>query len=88
MDRRDEKLKRVLQKLDLTFRDVEQASRQIAARRGSDEFIVAGSRLADIENKGRPAPFEFIPAARSAASTCRWIPDGRIVTPITNEIAL
>jgi transcriptional regulator with XRE-family HTH domain len=52
MDRPGEKLKRVREKLNLTFRDVEQASRQIAARRGSDEFIVAISRLADIENKG------------------------------------
>ena len=52
MDRPGEKLKRVREKLKLTFRDVEQASRQIAARRGSEEFIIALSRLADIENKG------------------------------------
>jgi transcriptional regulator with XRE-family HTH domain len=52
MDRPGEKLKRVREKLNLTFRDVEQASRQIAARRGNDEFIIALSRLADIENKG------------------------------------
>ena len=52
MDRPGEKLKRIREKLNLTFRDVEQASRQIAARRSSDEFIVAISRLADIENKG------------------------------------
>jgi len=31
---------------------VEQASQEIAARRGSDEFSIALSRLADIENKG------------------------------------
>jgi len=31
---------------------VEQASRQVAARRGSDEFAIPLSRLADIENKG------------------------------------
>ncbi len=52
MERPGEKLKRVREKLALTYRDVEQASRQIAARRGSDEFIIALSRLADIENKG------------------------------------
>ncbi len=52
MERPGEKLKRVREKLKLTYRDVEHASRQIAARRGSDEFIVALSRLADIENKG------------------------------------
>lgn len=52
MERPGEKLKRVREKLRLTYRDVEQASRQIAARRGSEEFIIALSRLADIENKG------------------------------------
>jgi transcriptional regulator with XRE-family HTH domain len=52
MERPGERLKRVREKLGLTYRDVEQASRQIAARRGSEEFIVALSRLADIENKG------------------------------------
>src|SRR5262249_43176648 len=52
MERSGEKLKRAREKLNLTYRDVEQASRQIAARRGSEEFIVALSRLADIENKG------------------------------------
>lgn len=52
MDRPGERLKRVREKLNLTYRDVEQASRQIAARRGNDEFIIALSRLADIENKG------------------------------------
>jgi transcriptional regulator with XRE-family HTH domain len=52
MESPGEKLKRVREKLNLTFRDVEQASRRIAARRGSDEFIIALSRLADIENKG------------------------------------
>jgi transcriptional regulator with XRE-family HTH domain len=52
MERPGEKLKRVREKLGLTYRDVEQASRQIAARRGNDEFAIALSRLADIENKG------------------------------------
>jgi hypothetical protein len=36
----------------LTYRDVVEASQQIAKRRNSEEFAVALSRLADIENKG------------------------------------
>ncbi len=52
MERPGQKLKQVRERLELTYRDVEQASRQIAKRRGSDEFIVALSRLADIENQG------------------------------------
>ncbi len=51
-ERPGERLKRVREKLKLTYRDVEQASRQIAENRGSEEFIIALSRLADIENKG------------------------------------
>jgi hypothetical protein len=38
--------------MGLTFRDVEQASYQLAAERGRPEFIVRISRLADIENHG------------------------------------
>ena len=52
MDRAGEKLKRARDRLKLTYRDVEQASQKIAARHGSDEFVIALSRLADIENKG------------------------------------
>jgi transcriptional regulator with XRE-family HTH domain len=52
MERAGQKLKRVREKLKLTYRDVEQASRYIAARRGNEEFVIALSRLADIENKG------------------------------------
>jgi len=52
MDRPGEKLKRVRERLQLTYRDVEQASQVVAERRGSDEFAIALSRLADIENKG------------------------------------
>src|ERR1700751_3597001 len=46
------KLKRVRERLRLKFRDVEEASARIAARHHNDEFLVALSRLADIENKG------------------------------------
>jgi transcriptional regulator with XRE-family HTH domain len=52
MERPGEKLKRVRERLKLTYRDVEKASQQIAAHRESDEFTIALSRLADIENKG------------------------------------
>jgi|ERR1039458_1129456 transcriptional regulator with XRE-family HTH domain len=52
MERPGEKLKRIRERLKLTYRDVERASQQIAQRRGSDEFAIALSRLADIENKG------------------------------------
>jgi transcriptional regulator with XRE-family HTH domain len=52
MERPGEKLKGVRERLNLTYRDVERESRQIAARRGSVSFAIALSRLADIENKG------------------------------------
>jgi len=52
MDRPGEKLKRARERLKLTYRDVEKASQNIAQRRGSDEFSIALSRLADIEHKG------------------------------------
>jgi len=52
MERPGEKLKRIRERLKLTYRDVEKASQQVAQRRGSDEFAIALSRLADIENKG------------------------------------
>ena len=52
MERPGEKLKRVRERLKLTYRDVEKASHQIAAKRANQEFAIALSRLADIENKG------------------------------------
>src|SRR5436305_13156106 len=52
MERPGAKLKRVREKLQLTFRDVEKASHEIASRHTNDEFVIALSRLADIENKG------------------------------------
>jgi transcriptional regulator with XRE-family HTH domain len=52
MDRAGERLKRVRERLRLTYRDVVEASHKIAARRGSDDFAIALSRLADIENQG------------------------------------
>jgi len=47
------KLRRARERLKLTYRHVEQASREIAARRGSADFRISLSRLADIENRGR-----------------------------------
>ena len=53
MDRAGEKLRRVRERLKLTYRDVAEASKEIARRRGSTEFAIPLSRLADIENNGR-----------------------------------
>src|SRR3979411_2656935 len=47
-----QKLKKKREELNLRYRDVEEASLQIAGRRKNDEYIIALSRLADIENKG------------------------------------
>ena len=52
MEEAGQKLKRARERLRLKYRDVEEASARIATRRGNDEFTVALSRLADIENKG------------------------------------
>src|SRR5215470_11785857 len=51
-ERPGEKLKHARERLRLTYRDVEKASQEVARRRASDEFAIALSRLADIENKG------------------------------------
>jgi transcriptional regulator with XRE-family HTH domain len=52
MERPGEMLRHARERLKLTYRDVAKASQAIARRRGSDDFAVALSRLADIENKG------------------------------------
>ena len=52
MERPGEKLRQARERLQLTYRDVAEASQKIAQRRNSEEFVVALSRLADIENKG------------------------------------
>jgi transcriptional regulator with XRE-family HTH domain len=44
-------LKRARERLNLRYRDVEEASRGIALRHGSEEYTIGLSRLADIENK-------------------------------------
>lgn len=52
MEEAGQRLKRVRERLNLRYRDVEEASQRIAERQKSDEFTIALSRLADIENKG------------------------------------
>jgi transcriptional regulator with XRE-family HTH domain len=47
-----QRLKRIRERLNLRYRDVEEASIQIADRNKNDEFIMQLSRLSDIENKG------------------------------------
>jgi transcriptional regulator with XRE-family HTH domain len=52
MDDAGQRLKRARERLNLRYRDVEEASLRIAARHNNDEFVIALSRLSDIENKG------------------------------------
>jgi transcriptional regulator with XRE-family HTH domain len=51
-DAAGQKLKRRREELNLRYRDVEEASKRIAERRQSDEYAIALSRLAEIENRG------------------------------------
>lgn len=46
------RLRQARELLGLTYRDVERASYELAARRGRPDFILHISRLADIENRG------------------------------------
>ena len=52
MENAGQKLKRARERLNLRYRDVEEATNRIAALRQNNEFSVALSRLSDIENKG------------------------------------
>jgi len=52
MEDAGQKLKRARERLNLRYRDVEEASLRIAERHQNDEFVINLSRLADIENKG------------------------------------
>jgi transcriptional regulator with XRE-family HTH domain len=52
MESAGQRLRRARERLNLKFRDVEQASLQIAEKRGNPEFGVLISRLSDIENQG------------------------------------
>src|SRR5262245_33367966 len=51
MEDAGEKLRRARERLHLTIRDVEEASRKVAIRHANDEYIVGLSRLSEIENK-------------------------------------
>ncbi len=46
------KLRAARERLQLRYRDVQEASQSIANQRGNHEFSIGLSRLADIENKG------------------------------------
>jgi transcriptional regulator with XRE-family HTH domain len=52
MEDAGQRLKRARERLNLRYRDVEEASLRIAERHKNEEFIIALSRLSDIENKG------------------------------------
>ncbi len=52
MEDAGQKLKRARERLNLRYRDVEEASLRISERHQNEEFIIALSRLSDIENKG------------------------------------
>jgi transcriptional regulator with XRE-family HTH domain len=52
MEGASQKLKRARERLNLRYRDVEEHSQRIAEKLGNDEFAIALSRLADIENRG------------------------------------
>jgi len=47
-----QKLRRARERLNLRYRDVEEASLRLAERRQNAEYVIALSRLSDIENKG------------------------------------
>ena len=52
MEDAGQRLKRARERLNLRYRDVEEASLRISERHQNEEFIIALSRLSDIENKG------------------------------------
>jgi transcriptional regulator with XRE-family HTH domain len=52
MEEPGQKLKRAREKLNLRYRDVKEASQQIAERHKNAEYYMALSRLSDIENHG------------------------------------
>jgi len=64
MEEAGQKLKRVRERLRLKYREVEEYSTRIAKAHDNEEYIVALSRLADIENKGT------LPSAYRLYSLC------------------
>jgi hypothetical protein len=60
MEDAGQRLRHARERLDLKFRDVEQASLLIAEKHGNSEFAVLISRLSDIENQGNiPSMFRL-----------------------------
>lgn len=60
MEEAGQKLKRIRERLRLKYREVEEFSSRIAHAHGNDEYVLALSRLADIENKGTlPSAFRL-----------------------------
>jgi transcriptional regulator with XRE-family HTH domain len=57
MEDAGQRLKRARERLNLRYRDVEQASIRVAELRHNDEYAIALSRLSDIENKGTVPTF-------------------------------
>ena len=45
-------LRKVRERLGLTYRDVEQSSYELASKHGRAEFVIRISRLADIRQRG------------------------------------
>ena len=52
MEDAGQKLKKRREELKLRYRDVEELSEKIASLHKNDEYLIAISRLSDIENKG------------------------------------
>jgi transcriptional regulator with XRE-family HTH domain len=60
MSRTGKALREIRHSLGLTMRDVEKASETVSRLRGSREYLIAPSRLSDIETKGVvPSVFRF-----------------------------
>ena len=60
------RLKQARERLGLTYREVEKASVELAAKRGRSDFILHISRLADIENRNVvPTCISFTPSRSS-----------------------
>jgi transcriptional regulator with XRE-family HTH domain len=77
MEEAGQRLKRVRERMGLRYREVEEASLGIAQRHNSDEFAVALSRLADIENKGTvPTIFKLFSLCAiyrlDPVEVCQW----------------
>jgi len=64
MDGAGQKLKQARERLNLKFRDVQDATQKIAEKYGNDDFNVSVARLFDIENK------DLVPSVYKLYSLC------------------